>query len=164
MHQLIYNSKISSFVPVVLTIALLFSTACNQSEESNGFITYKAKSGSFPLAENGEVVSLHVSSNDHKGVLRVAGHIQNDLEMVTGSKPSLISDEAVNSEYAVIIGSMDKSDLIKKLVSSEKIDLSSLEGKRETFIIQAVDNPFPEVENALVIAGSDKRGDRKSVV
>lgn len=158
MHQLIYNSKISSFVPVVLIIALLFSTACNQSEESNGFITYKAESGSFPLAENGEVMSLHVSSNDHKGVLRVAGHIQNDLAMVTGSKPSLISDEAVNSEYAVIIGSMDKSDLIKKLISSEKIDLSSLEGKRETFIIQAIDNPFPEVEKALVIAGSDKRG------
>lgn len=158
MYQLLYNSKKFSFIPLVLITVFLFSSACKHSEKSDGFITSKAKSSRFPLAENGIVMPLYLSSNDHSGVLRVAGHIQNDLEMVTGSKPSLITDEAINSEYAVIIGSLDKSDLIKKLVSSEKIDLSSLEGKRETFIIQVVDNPFPKVEKALVIAGSDKRG------
>ncbi|MFW5877769.1 MAG: glycosyl hydrolase 115 family protein [bacterium] len=133
-------------------------SSCNHSNEDAGLIAVKANKASFPLAENNAVAPLYLSKDDHSGVLRVAGHLQNDLKMVTGNKPVLISDEDVDTEYAVIIGSLDKSSLIEELVSSQKIDLSSLEGKRETFIIQSIDNPFPEVEKALVIAGSDKRG------
>ncbi len=53
---------------------------------------------------------------------------------------------------------MGKSSLIDQLAKDGKIDSSALVGKWEKFITQIVENPFPGVKRALVIAGSDKRG------
>jgi hypothetical protein len=53
---------------------------------------------------------------------------------------------------------LGKSALIDQLVRTGKIDVSSIEGKWESFLIQVVPQPAPGVDNALVICGSDKRG------
>jgi len=51
-----------------------------------------------------------------------------------------------------------KSELLDHLVREAKIDVSAITGRWESFLIQAVNNPFPGVASAIVIAGSDKRG------
>jgi hypothetical protein len=58
----------------------------------------------------------------------------------------------------IIIGTLGKSSVIDQLVKNKKIDPTPLTGKWETFVIQKVDNPLPNIEKALVIVGSDKRG------
>jgi hypothetical protein len=58
----------------------------------------------------------------------------------------------------VIVGTIDSSSIIKKLIEKKKIDVTDIEGKWESCLIQVVDKPFRGIKKALVIAGSDRRG------
>ena len=44
------------------------------------------------------------------------------------------------------------------MVKNHKIDVSDIENKWESTLTEVVENPFPGVQKALVIVGSDKRG------
>jgi hypothetical protein len=73
--------------------------------------------------------------------------------------PRLITaPRAPKSEFVVIAGTIGRSTVIDGLIKKKKIDTGPVNGKWESFIIQTVEKPFPGVKNALVIAGSDKRG------
>src|SRR5690606_26347733 len=50
------------------------------------------------------------------------------------------------------------SALLEELVQAGKLDLDDLDGQWEAFRIEVVENPWPTVPQALVIAGSDRRG------
>jgi hypothetical protein len=69
----------------------------------------------------------------------------------TGSRVSLAST-------AIIAGTIGSSVAIDRLVSSGQIDISAIKGKWESYMTQIVSSPWPGVERALVIAGSDPRG------
>ncbi|MCX6237322.1 MAG: glycosyl hydrolase 115 family protein [Bacteroidia bacterium] len=114
--------------------------------------------GSFSLISNGKSAALTYSSNDFAGVAKAMNYFKSDLKMVSGSEPQLAVDALPAASQLVIAGTLGHSKLIDQLVSEKKIDLSVLNGKREQFIIQVVENPFTGIEKALVIAGSDKRG------
>jgi hypothetical protein len=58
----------------------------------------------------------------------------------------------------VIVGTLGKSALIDGLVAAGKLDVSTIRGKWEGYLLQTVDRPMPDVGRALVVAGSDKRG------
>jgi hypothetical protein len=58
----------------------------------------------------------------------------------------------------VLIGTIGKSRIIDRLIRERKIDVSEIDGKWESTLIQVVAHPLPGVERGLVIAGSDKRG------
>ena len=114
--------------------------------------------GSFPLITNGKPAPLAYSSNDFVGVSKALNYFKSDLKMVSGSEPQLAVDALPAATQLVIAGTLGHSKLIDQLVNEKKIDLSTLTGKWEQFIVQVVENPFPGVGKALVIAGSDKRG------
>ena len=114
--------------------------------------------GSFALITNGKPAPLAYSSNDFTGVPKALNYFRSDLKMVSGSESQLAVDELPAVSQLVIAGTLGHSKLIDQLVSEKKISLTELNGKWEQFIIQVVENPFPGVEKALVIAGSDKRG------
>ncbi|MCX6221419.1 MAG: glycosyl hydrolase 115 family protein [Bacteroidia bacterium] len=114
--------------------------------------------GSFSLISNGKSATLTYSSNDFAGVAKAMNYLKSDLKMVSGNEPQLAVDVIPAGSQLVIAGTLGRSKLIDQLVSDKKIDLSLLNGKWEQFIIQVVENPFPGIERALVIAGSDKRG------
>jgi hypothetical protein len=59
---------------------------------------------------------------------------------------------------AIIVGTIGKSPLIDSLIRARKLDVKTIKGKWESFQTQLVRNPAPGVSQALVIAGSDKRG------
>lgn len=58
----------------------------------------------------------------------------------------------------ILVGTVGKSAVIDQLVKQRKIDVSGIKGKWEAFQTQIVKNPIAGVSEALVIAGSDKRG------
>ena len=58
----------------------------------------------------------------------------------------------------IIVGTLGHHGLIDRLAQQGKIDTRALAGQWEGFVIQAVADPMPGVQRALVIAGSDKRG------
>jgi beta-xylosidase len=58
----------------------------------------------------------------------------------------------------VLVGTLGRNAWIDRLVKEGNLDVAGIAGKWETFLIQVVDRPFPGVDQALVIAGSDRRG------
>jgi len=57
----------------------------------------------------------------------------------------------------IVAGTVGRSPVIQRLAAAGKIDVKDIEGKWEAFFVQTVEKPFPGVDKALVIAGSDKR-------
>ncbi|KAI1077309.1 glycoside hydrolase family 115 protein [Whalleya microplaca] len=64
-----------------------------------------------------------------------------------------------SAESTVIIaGTLGHSKVIDDLVSAEKLDISEIKGKWESFLTKIVEDPIPGCPRAVVIAGSDPRG------
>ena len=113
----------------------------------------------FTLVEDGRPDPIVVSSTEDKAVLRAAGNLVKDFERVTGNRPAM--SETASSDRAIIIGSVD-SPIIKDMVARGRFDVSGLQGRNEKYIIQTVTEPMEGIGEALVIAGSDRRGVQQS--
>jgi hypothetical protein len=122
------------------------------------YISAKKSTGSFPLVASGKAATLYASEGDWPGVLRTIRDVQADINHVTGHEPTFLTEAPQGKQPVVLIGTVGHSALIDKLVQSGKLDVANLAGRWETFVVQAVDNPLPGVAQALVVAGSDKRG------
>lgn len=122
------------------------------------YVDTVASEGSFQLAKENELAVIYVDSEDWAGVVRAAGDLQADINRVTGRTPKITNKETELGKNTVIIGTLGKSKLINQLVKEVKIDTSQIDGGWESFIIAVVPKVLPGIENALVIAGSDKRG------
>ena len=134
-------------------IAVLFSSLATYAQ---GFITSK-NDGAFVFAST-EAVSICVDPNDDWLVNKAASLLQHDIELVTGKKPLIVTDLSSASKNTVIIGTINGSSLIKKLIIAKKIDVNSIKGKWEAFQLQTIGNALPGIQNALIITGNDKRG------
>ncbi|HEY9227094.1 MAG TPA: glycosyl hydrolase 115 family protein, partial [Gemmatimonadaceae bacterium] len=156
--------SVSGFA-AILAVAFVRSSAISQTPAvgsgaaaTSSYIVTTRSPNAFPLVVAGKPATLFYSAKDHRGVERAAISLRDDLERVTGATPEAnIADSAVG-QRVVIIGTIGKSPLIDRLVRAKKIDVSAIVGKWEAFVTRAVDNPLPGVRQALVIAGSDKRG------
>ncbi|MDX5438211.1 MAG: glycosyl hydrolase 115 family protein, partial [Pontibacter sp.] len=125
----------------------------------SSYVSASKVAGSFALSVTGKPAPLYVSNADHAGVIRAAKDLQADINRVTGAVPQLTIGKRVSkAKQLVLIGTLGKSPLIDKLVKSKKLNVDGLAGKWETYLIQVVEKPMAGVEQALVIAGSDKRG------
>ncbi len=123
------------------------------------YVSENPEEGSFPLVQKNSNTPLAVSDQDFPGVIRAARDLQTDIGRVTSKEPNLIDDGSrFSGERAVLIGTLGRSPLIDPLIEEGKLDVDSLEGKWETFVITTVENPTEELERALVIMGSDQRG------
>ncbi len=110
----------------------------------------------FCIAANGASVPLLISSADYPGVIRAFRDLQKDIGTVTRTSPRFFTDTIPHERKILIAGTIG-SPILDKLVNSGLL-VNDVKGKWETFTIQIVQNPFPGVDEALVIAGSDKRG------
>lgn len=144
-----------------LILLLLIHLPCSVASSFNSYPSYistTAGKGYFPLAVSGKPAPLYVSQDDHKGVIRVAKLLQTDINKVTSFTPDLSLAEIPRVKAVVIIGTLGKNRIIDKLTKAKKLNLTEINGKRETFLIQVLKDPLPGVDQALIIVGSDKRG------
>ncbi|MFI5186857.1 MAG: glycosyl hydrolase 115 family protein [Chitinophagales bacterium] len=125
---------------------------------SQNFIIKKNEPGSFPIVTSVQVTSIYDDENDDWLVHKTALLLQNDIEMVTGKRPAIIHKISGAIKNIIIIGTINKSSLIKSLLQQKKLNADSVKGKWETFKLQVINNPMKGIQNAFVIAGSDKRG------
>ena len=122
-----------------------------------GFCAF-ADNGSFPLVQNGKAASLVIDDHDAEVVKIAAAAFAEDVKLVTGIRPEISTDKT-QSSYVVYAGTYGKNKWIKQLTEAKKLDFSHLIDKPwESFIIAVVDNPFDGIDQALIIAGSDRRG------
>src|SRR6478736_5604541 len=147
--------KMKSFKICCFVLLVLIG---QQIAAQNLLVTSQKKSGSFTLSSSGKSVPLYASNSDFPGVLRALKNLKADIGLVTDVQPQLITDQNPIEREVVLAGTIGKNSLIDQLIQNKKIDVSSLNGKWEDFLIQTIEKPFPNVDRALVIAGSDKRG------
>ncbi|MDP9046669.1 MAG: glycosyl hydrolase 115 family protein [Bacteroidota bacterium] len=141
-----------------LFIGLSPYSARAQAPGDRPYISTTNGAGYFPLAANGKAAPIYTSAEEYPGVVRAAKSLQADVESVTKASPEFLSGQTGSSNELVLIGTIGKNKLIDKLIEQKKLDVAGIAGKWEVHLTQVVNNPIPGVKQALVIAGSDKRG------
>lgn len=121
-------------------------------------ITDTLQPNGFSLAAKGETAPLHYSAGDAAVVRIAAQALCEDIERVTGLRPSLSTAVPAENSEPILVGTLGQSSLIDALVSAGKIDASAIKGQWESYLAAVVDDPLPGIKRALVIAGSDRRG------
>ena len=101
-------------------------------------------------------VKILVAPNDHEVVRKAAALLQQDIFLITGEKPAII--EKPQPGKLIIIGSSDRSGIIRQLHGKKKLNLTEISNRWEAFHISSIKNPLPNIPEALVITGSDARG------
>ena len=135
----------------MLTLATIFLLCKNIQAQQ--IIFTKQMPNSFSLAN----AVIYVDAADIGLVKKSASFLQQDIEAVTGTKLALVN-ALPSAKNIIIIGSIEKSALIDQLVLQKKINITAIKNKWEAFQVQTIKNPFKGIDNALVIAGSDRRG------
>lgn len=115
---------------------------------------------SFPLVTNSSKAIICYDSNDDVVVKTSVSLFTQDVKEVTGQEIKSTGNLNIpkSSQYAIIVGTIEKSKYIKDLVAKKKIDVTPITGGWEQYTIQLVDHPIGGVNKAIVIAGSDRRG------
>jgi hypothetical protein len=126
----------------------------NISIHAQQWISDKSSSNSFAISS----AAIYTDPADFILIQRAAGFLQNDLEMVTGKKPELISVLPSPAKSIIIIGTIEKSSLLQQLIKQKKINVDKIKGQWDAYQVQTISNPFKGIENALVIIGGNKRG------
>jgi hypothetical protein len=150
------NQFTFSFVRKITATLLVLVPLISRCQDLK--ISEEKKPSYFPLFENKKATALIASNNDFAGVHRAIKNLQQDFMRVGDTEPTLSFDQLPSAKEIILIGTIEKNPLIDQLAKQKKIDLKNLNGKWESYIIQVVEHPFPSVDRALVIAGSDKRG------
>lgn len=116
----------------------------------------------FPIYKDHHSACMIIEEEAYEGVKKVGKRVAEDILLVTGIEPSIVSErQQCENAFAVVVATLGKSRILEELEDTGKWKADEIMGKREVYHMQVVENPFPdmpEIEKALVIAGSDKRG------
>ena len=159
--RLFLNGHLSflSLEVIGFLIILIFAACSNVFGMGINYnISTKKAKGDFTLSANGKSAPLYISAKDYPGVIRALRDLQTDIKKVTNAEPLLSVDDIPLGEEIVIVGTLGKNPVIDQLVKKKKLNVESIEGKWESYLMQVVENPVNGIERALVITGSDKRG------
>ena len=115
------------------------------SPQRNDFILFRAA----------RPAGIFIEPSEDRAVVRAARDLAADMESVGGTKPGMVPEP---EDGCVIIGTLGRSKLIDALAAAGKLNTNGVAGERESYVLQIVKNPLPGVKQALVIAGSDRRG------
>lgn len=127
----------------------------------------------FTIFENNRLTQLCIENEAFEGVKRIGARVACDIGLVTGMEPEIVTSAAqCSSDRIVIFATLGKSPLLDALEASGRWSSGQIQGKREVYQMQVVSAPFSKahggvmpsidgitsVKEALVVAGSDKRG------
>ncbi|WP_320113612.1 glycosyl hydrolase 115 family protein [Draconibacterium orientale] len=141
-----------------LVLFAFFAPFFTTAQDRMDYVAFAQEEGSFALIENNQPTPVVLGQNDFAGVKTVAEWLVSDINRVSGHTPEIVAANTSLSEEIILVGTLGKNELIDQLIRSEKINVADIEGDWERSLTQVVENPFPGVKKALVLAGSDKRG------
>lgn len=144
-----------AFIAGIWVLGLLAYAPAFATELSIG---HEVVPGSVKIVLGKTVADIYVDAKDSKLAAIAAGLLVDDVQRVTGKRPRVVTDPGKLGSHAIFIGSIGHSGLIDRLIASGKIDVSDVRGQWETYKLQVLTRPLPNVEAALIIVGSDRRG------
>ncbi len=93
---------------------------------------------------------------DYPVVQLAANLFADDVQRVTGHRLSITNQPA--APQLIIAGTLGRKWLIEDMAGAWKLDLDKIKGRWDATLMQVVPHPFPGVDSALVIVGSNRRG------
>ena len=163
----ITNMRTTIMIKIYILTSLVFFMCLGipysqaSSQESNPKTTFVSENYTkeyFPLVYKNKGANLYCDENDAKVVHIATSDLQKDINRVTGITPEISTQFNTQQQYVVIIGSIGNNKQIAQLVKQNKLDISDISGQWEAYKIVVVEHPFSNVEKALVVVGSDRRG------
>ncbi len=142
----------------LLTQVFMFLPIATMAQNGGSCVATENEAGSFSISENNKGATILVDPNDYTGIATVAAWFSNDIKMVTGRSVEIDQSKLDNASQVILVGTIGKNQWIDQLVADGKLDVSDMKGQWEKSLTQVVENPFPNIDKALVLAGSDKRG------
>lgn len=112
----------------------------------------------FKIVNQISINKFYLEDTVYPGVHKIADKVRDDIYRVTDKYPGETGEKERLGRYPIIYGTIGRSSILEELEQNGKINLSDISGKWEVYGFWLVEKPFPDVECALVIAGSDKRG------
>lgn len=103
----------------------------------------------FELVKGTQAASLYIAkeADDFAGLSHVAEKLQQDIKLVTGVTPEIT--KTLSNGYQIIPGTIGKNPVIDEMIANGKLNVSQLDGKRESYALCLVDG------DKLVIAGTE---------
>ena len=127
---------------------------CSGERANLLIVSNEAVEGGFDLSK----AAVVYDAADGKTVRRVATLFAEDIQRVTESDVRVVDEkETPLASQVVIMGTLDGNSLIQQLVKSGKLNVKPIEGGWEQYVIRQVANPMEGVDEALVIAGTNRR-------
>jgi hypothetical protein len=113
----------------------------------------------FPVALEGRPAAIYLAPEDAVELEAATGAFASDIERVTGSRPAIISDlSQLGGRPVILIGIAGRTIALQKMQQGGRLSLHPIAGKWESSLTTVVDRPLAGVAQALVVAGSDRRG------
>ncbi len=144
-------------ITALLILAVIFPLFV-QAQYNNKSVSTTKDAGSFRLFDTESIAPLVLDKEDFPGVAMVASWFVNDMKLVSDKNVEIFNNELPSSKQIILAGTLGKNRWIDQLIKAGKVDINDLKGANEKSLTQVVENPFPGVEKALVLVGSDKRG------
>jgi hypothetical protein len=145
-----WNKRI--LLALVLVTGKLFAAEC---PPVNGVAR---GTNDFALVQSNSAATIVYDDADAKVVGITSGFFAADIQRVTGVLPIVTNTISGAKGRMVLIGTIGHSRNLDRLIDEGKINVKAIQNGWERYQIEVVENPFPNVPRALVIAGSDRRG------
>jgi len=144
-------------ISAILLFAALYTGEVHAAPKLEVSSTPASGAPSIRIADRHGATPIIVSNDDYAVVRLAAGLFADDVQRVTGARPS-IGDHPRGDE-AIIVGTLGHSAIIGRIIRSGKLkQLDQIKGRWEATLSEEVDHPLPGILRALVIVGSDRRG------
>lgn len=140
---------------LILLFCFVASAALSQNST---FISDEVAEGGFTLINDGVPADIYYDPADYEGVIVAIKSLSADFERVSGTEPEYYHKLELAGSTPIIIGTVGKSKLIDQLINDGSFNAESINTKWESYIIEVISDANHPFKNALVIAGSDKRG------
>jgi hypothetical protein len=144
--------------PKYLILLLAAAGFCQPVSAAPLAVTDSPNPADMVVFDGKNVTPLCLEAGADRAVQRAANDLADDFARVTGVKPVIENQASPDHKLQILVGTLGQSKLIDQLSAQGKLDTAGITGQWESYILQIVKSPLPNIDAALVIAGSDRRG------
>ena len=128
------------FNALILLVCLLLHLQANAQK--------KGETNSFNISAKKATSPILISENEAKVVSIAANLFAGDVEKITEQHPEVIHEIPASAQEIIIAGTIGQNKVIDQLIKDHKIDVSSINGKWESWSMQVLDKRLPRSEES----------------